>query len=75
MYASLKPFDMKELLARITVQLRRSSRREPSAVLSCGDLKLDMPSHKLAVKDILVKLTKTEYDLDQMCRFTAIIFF
>ncbi len=56
-----KPFDMKELLARITVQLRRSSGREPSSILSCGDLRLDMVSHELAVKDIPVKLTKTEY--------------
>lgn len=53
-----KPFDMKELLARITVQLRRSSGREPSSILSCGDLRLDMVSHELAVKDIPVKLTK-----------------
>ncbi len=56
-----KPFDMKELLARITVQLRRSSGGEPSSILSCGDLRLDMVSHELAVKDIPVKLTKTEY--------------
>lgn len=56
-----KPFDMKELLARITVQLRKSSGQEPPAVLSCGNLRLDMASHELAIKDIPVKLTKTEY--------------
>ncbi len=56
-----KPFDMKELLARITVQLRKSSGQEPSAVLSCGALRLDMASHELVIKNIPVKLTKTEY--------------
>lgn len=56
-----KPFDMKELLARITVQLRRGSRQEPSPVLVCGDLRLDTASHQLFIKDITVKLTKTEY--------------
>ena len=33
-----KPFDMKELLARIMVQLRRGCGQEPSNVLSCGVL-------------------------------------
>lgn len=56
-----KPFDMKELLARITVQLRRGSGQEPSPVLACGDLRLDTASHELFTKDIPVKLTKTEY--------------
>lgn len=56
-----KPFDMKELLARITVQLRRGGGQEPFPVLSCGDLRLDTVSHELSIKDIPVKLTKTEY--------------
>ena len=56
-----KPFDMKELLARITVQLRRGSGQEPSPVLTCSDLRMDTASHELFVKDISVKLTKTEY--------------
>ncbi|MCM1412629.1 MAG: response regulator transcription factor [Lachnospiraceae bacterium] len=56
-----KPFDMKELLARITVQLRKGSGQEPTPVLACGDIKLDTASHEAAVKDIPVKLTKTEY--------------
>ena len=56
-----KPFDMKELLARIMVQLRRGCGQEPSNVLSCGDLRMDRASHELAIKGIPVKLTKTEY--------------
>lgn len=56
-----KPFEMKELLARITVQLRKSSRHEAVSVLSCGDLRLNMVSHEFTIQDVPVKLTKTEY--------------
>ncbi len=56
-----KPFDRKELLARITVQLRRGREQESFPVLTCGDLRLDTASHELFIKDIPVKLTKTEY--------------
>ncbi len=55
-----KPFDIKELLARITVQLRRSN-DHPSHIITLGDLCLDTGSHDFKVSDISVKLTKTEY--------------
>ena len=54
-----KPFDTKELLARITVQLRRAEQHGDSRVLSVGDLVLDMVSLSLTVQG--VKLTRTEY--------------
>lgn len=56
-----KPFEMKELLARITVQLRKSSGHEVVSVLSCGDLRLNMVSYEFTIQDVPVKLTKTEY--------------
>lgn len=56
-----KPFDMEELLARITVQLRRTEQRRESAVLSAGDLSLDVKSRVLTVQGEPVKLTRTEY--------------
>ena len=56
-----KPFDMKELLARITVQLRKSSSPEPAPILINGDLRLDTTSHEVTIKNTPVKLTKTEY--------------
>lgn len=56
-----KPFDMKELLARITVQLRKSSSPEPAPILTNGDLSLDTVSHEVSIKCTPVKLTKTEY--------------
>lgn len=56
-----KPFDIKELLARITVQLRKSHSSSPSATLFVNDLKLDPSSHDVSVGNCPVKLTKTEY--------------
>ena len=43
-YMSQTVFDMEELLARITVQLRRTEQRRESAVLSAGRFKSWMQS-------------------------------
>ena len=56
-----KPFDTKELLARITVQLRKTEMHEETKSLSAGDLVLDMVSLSLTVQGQPVKLTRTEY--------------
>lgn len=56
-----KPFDVSELLARITVQLRKQESRSGSEVLTVGDLSLDMLSFSLAVNGEPVKLTRTEF--------------
>ena len=56
-----KPFDIKELLARITVQLRKHHDSGLSAILSVDDLKLDPSSHEVSVGNCPVKYTKTEY--------------
>lgn len=56
-----KPFDIKELLARITVQLRKNEIQTESQSLSIGDLSLDTMSLALTVKGQAVKLTRTEY--------------
>lgn len=56
-----KPFDTKELLARITVQLRKAERHGDSKTLSVGDLVLDTDVLSLTVQDKPVKLTRTEY--------------
>lgn len=56
-----KPFAIKELLARIVVQLRKSEWHHDSATLSIGDLSLDMVSLTLTVQGEPVKLTRTEY--------------
>lgn len=57
-----KPFDTAELLARITVQLRKAS-VVSSDVITVGELRLDLTSHEVQVKTVEVHLTKTEYGL------------
>ncbi len=56
----IKPFDTKELLARIEVQLRQA--HAPLApVLTYGALSLDTASHGVTADGRPVPLTKTEY--------------
>ncbi len=56
-----KPFDTKELLARIAVQLRKAEHHGNAAMLAFGDLRLDTTSQSLTVGENYVKLTRTEY--------------
>lgn len=56
-----KPFDNRELLARIAVQLRRSRQGEEQAKLTFGNLVLDTGLHQVRVNGMDVRLTKTEY--------------
>ena len=61
-----KPFGTGELLARIRVALRRSSRAgqdsaDPSVTV--GDLRLDLEKRQVFVKDAEVHLTPNEYKL------------
>ena len=56
-----KPFDTKELLARVAVRLRESARSPLAAVYTCGDLTLDTASHVVRAAGQPVQLTRTEY--------------
>lgn len=56
-----KPFNTKELLARIEVQFRKINAPVCSTVLTFSDLRLDTLSHSLSVCDAFVSLTKTEF--------------
>lgn len=56
-----KPFDVKELLARVAVRLREASRSPLAAVCTRGDLTLDMASREIRVNGTPVQLTRTEY--------------
>ena len=56
-----KPFDIKELLARITVQLRNKNEREIKTVYRMGELSLDIFSHTVMFGEQEIKLTRTEY--------------
>ena len=56
-----KPFEPRELLARIAAQLRVHAAQPRSSVLTVGGLRLDTAAHALAVEGTPVRLTKTEY--------------
>ena len=55
-----KPFEMKELLARITVALRGSA-VSANSVLSFDNLRLDITAHEVFVGQQRANLTRTEY--------------
>lgn len=57
-----KPFDLTELLARITVQLRNASSQPILRhTLTFQEINLNTEIHSVSVQDRPVKLTRTEY--------------
>lgn len=56
-----KPFEVKELLARIAVQFRRAAAGTAGEKLIFDEIMLDTDTHMVTVKDTAVKLTRTEY--------------
>jgi two-component system, OmpR family, KDP operon response regulator KdpE len=61
-----KPFSAKELLARIQAVLRRSRVGPPAAgesQIDCGNLHINLASHRVRVGEGEVHLTATEYSL------------
>lgn len=56
-----KPFDTKELLARITVQLRKNDNSMQSLVIEFRNLRLDTSATMLYIGENEVRLTRTEY--------------
>ena len=56
-----KPFDTKELLARITVQLRHAAKGHGTKFLHYGDLQLDDTAMLVCVCETPLSLTRTEY--------------
>lgn len=54
-----KPFDIRELLARIEVQLRNPAIK--NSEITYKNIVIDASAHSVTVRDTPVKLTKTEY--------------
>lgn len=54
-----KPFDTRELLARIEIRLKDSKKSE--TVLTYDDIILDTKSHSVTISGVEVSLTKTEF--------------
>lgn len=58
-----KPFSPKELVARIRAVLRRSGKMQDSALISQGDLVLDVAQHRLTIGDKQLEVSPTEFRL------------
>lgn len=59
-----KPFNPRELMARIRAVLRRAQGEPcPQRVIQVGDLTIDMDSYRVEVQDEPVHLTPTEFNL------------
>lgn len=56
-----KPFNTKELLARIAVQLRNASSAHSVVTLTFDDISLNTDTHIVTVGEAKIKLTRTEY--------------
>ena len=60
----IKPFRMRELLARIRAALRRVEMpAEPASLLRVGDLVMDRAAHRVTVGEKEANLTALEFDL------------
>ena len=56
-----KPFDTRELLARVAVRLREAARSPLAAVYTCGSLTLNTASREVRAGGAPIALTRTEY--------------
>ncbi len=65
----VKPFSMRELLARVRAALRRATQYSEVAPLAqsviIGDVALDPASHRVTCRGALLEMTRKEYDLLQ----------
>lgn len=60
-----KPFGVGELLARVEAHLRREQREKHSS-LNLGNIKFDLSSNQVFVKEEEVHLTKSEYQISEL---------
>lgn len=58
-----KPFDTRELIARLRAVQRRTQTGEDAPRLQTGDLAVDLAAHSVTVSDHAVKLTPIEFAL------------
>lgn len=66
-----KPFELKELLARIEVQLRKARKSMEEENVSVDNLEIDPTTHETKVSGQPVKLTKTEYAILKLLMLNA----
>lgn len=58
----VKPFALKELLARVRAQMRKAYGKK-TTLLSVGDLSIDVPAKRVLRGELEIKLTSREYSL------------
>jgi len=58
-----KPFGVGELMARLRSALRRSAQAETEPTFKTGNLVVDLNLREVSVKNEIISLTPTEYDL------------
>ncbi len=60
-----KPFGVEEMLARVRAVMRRATQQptSPRPPLKVGDLTIDFATQEVTVREELIQLTPTEYDL------------
>ena len=61
-----KPFSIKEVIARVRAILNRTKLTHPNAPthsIQIDDLNINLDSKELFIKDVLVSLTKTEFEI------------
>ena len=61
-----KPFDIKELKARVNAALRTSQGKKTSGRITCGDMLIDTDKHEVTIEGRELKLTRTEYAILKM---------
>ena len=59
----VKPFDFRELLARIRALIRRGSQPPAADRFEAGDLRIDVPARHVMVHDLALDLTAREFAL------------
>ena len=59
----VKPFGLRELVARIRAVSRRASRSEPSEALQAGSLEVDLRARRVRSAGEEIRLTPKEFDL------------
>jgi len=58
-----KPFSVRELIARMNAVLRRAETKAVSSEIKVGPLLIDPDSHRVAINDVDVMMSPTEYKL------------
>jgi two-component system KDP operon response regulator KdpE len=58
-----KPYNVRELNARLRAALRRASKPQDNPVFTAGTLKVDLEKRRVTVGDRDIRLTRNEYDL------------